>query len=258
MRSAKVLLLLGALQLAFSGSVLAGSEWGQVRSSGVLKVGTQGTYAPFTYHDPASGQLTGFDVEVARAVGVKLGVKVEFVEGPWDGLVAGLDDHRYDLVANEITITPQRQQKYDFSTPYVVSRGALIVKAGNNAIHSFKDLKGKKVAVALSSNFGQLALQYGAQVLNNTDLFQSIALVKDGRADATLNDRLAYLDFLKHHPDAQIKFAATDSNTELEAFILNKGQPELKAAIDRALAQIKSDGTYQRISKKYFGEDVSH
>jgi cystine transport system substrate-binding protein len=258
MKSTKVFLLLGALQFAVAASALAGSEWSQIRSAGVLKVGTQGTYAPFTFHDPVTGQLTGFDVEISRAVAAKLGVKVQFVESQWDGLVAGLDDHRYDVVANQITITPQRQLKYDFSSPYVVSRGALIVRAGNHSIHSFNDLKGKKVAVALSSNFGQLALQYGAQVVNNTDLFQSIALVKDGRADATLNDRLAYLDFLKHHPDTQVKFAATDSNTELEAFILNKDQPELKAAIDRALAQIKSDGTYLRISKKYFGEDVSH
>jgi len=257
MKSLKLLLLIGGLQFAFAGHASAATEWDQIRASGVLKVGTEGTYAPFTFHEPKTGQLSGFDVDIARAVGAKLGLKVEFVEGQWDGLIAGLDDHRYDLVANEITITPQRQLKYDFSSPYVVSRGALVVKSSDHAIHTFSDLKDKKVAVALSSNFGQLALHYGAQVVDNTDLFQSIALVSDGRADATLNDRLAYLDFLKHNPNAQIKFAAIDTNAELEAFILRKGQSELQTAINHALAQIKEDGTYLRISKKYFGEDVS-
>src|SRR6185436_20863041 len=85
-------------------------------------VGTEGVYSPFSYHDPATGQLVGYDVDVARAVADKLGVKVEFVETPWDSIFAALEANRFDMVANEVTITPERTAKYDLSNPYSVER----------------------------------------------------------------------------------------------------------------------------------------
>ena len=88
-----------------------------VKASGVLRVGTEGVYSPFSYHDPANGELVGYDVDVARAVGEKLGVKVEFVETPWDAIFAALEADRFDVVANEVTINDERKQKYDLSEP---------------------------------------------------------------------------------------------------------------------------------------------
>ncbi len=85
---------------------------------GVLRVGTEGVYSPFSYHDPATGQLVGYDVDVAKAVGEKLGVKVEFVETPWDAMFAALEANRFDVVANEVTINDERKAKYDLSEPY--------------------------------------------------------------------------------------------------------------------------------------------
>src|SRR3569833_2093995 len=98
----------------------------QIKSDGTLKIGTEGTYAPFTYH-AASGKLTGFDVEIAEEVAKRLGVKTQFVETNWDGMFAGLDAKRFDMVANEVSIRPDRQEKYDFSDPYIVSKAVLIV-----------------------------------------------------------------------------------------------------------------------------------
>jgi cystine transport system substrate-binding protein len=120
MKWLKSLALVGALQLAAFASAHAQSELDQVKKVGVFKVGTEGTYAPFTYHDD-SGALAGFDVEIAQAIAAKLGVKVEFVEGQWDGLIAGLDANRYDSVINEVGITEARKAKYDFSNPYIAS-----------------------------------------------------------------------------------------------------------------------------------------
>ena len=88
----------------------------------MLRVGTEGVYSPFSYHDPATGQLVGYDVDVARAVADKLGVKVEFVETPWDSIFAALEANRFDVVANEVTITSEREAKYDLSNPYSVER----------------------------------------------------------------------------------------------------------------------------------------
>jgi L-cystine transport system substrate-binding protein len=243
-------------QIALAGAAYAGSNLDEVKKANTLKIGTEGTYAPFTFHD-ASGKLVGFDVEIGEAVAKKLGVKPEFVEGKWDGLIAGLDAKRYDAVINQVGITDARKKKYDFSEPYIASKAVLIVKQDNSTIKTFADLKGKKSAQSLTSNFGKIAETNGAELVGTDGFDQSIQLVLTGRADATINDSLSFLDFKKHKPDAPVKVVATEANADYSGIIIRKGEPELLAAINKALADIKADGTYDTISKKYFGEDVS-
>jgi len=259
MKSIRSLLLIGLLQVATATAAFAADDLAKIKSAGAFKVGTEGTYAPFTYHD-ASNQLTGFDVEIARAIAAKLGVKAEFVEGKWDGLIAGLDANRYDAVINEVAVTDARKQKYDFSDPYIVSHAALIVRSDNNTIKGFDDLKGKKSANTLTSNFGKIATAHGAEVIPVQGFNESIDLLTSGRVDATVNDSLSFLDFKKHKPDAKVKIAAVDTasdSSDHSAVLIRKGNPELQAAINKALAEIKADGTYAKISEKYFGKDVS-
>jgi len=186
-------------------------------------------------------------------------VKPEFVEGKWDGLIAGLDVNRYDAVINEVAVTDARKAKYDFSTPYIASHAALIVRSDNTTIKTFDDLKGKKSANTLTSNFGKIARDHGADVVSVQGFNESIDLLTSGRVDATVNDSLSFLDFKKHKPDARVKIVAIDNSADSDksAVLLRKGSPELVAAIDKALADIKSDGTYEKISQKYFGKDVS-
>lgn len=243
-------------QIALAGAAYAGSNLDDVKKANTLKIGTEGTYAPFTFHD-ASGKLVGFDVEIGEAIAKKIGVKPEFVEGKWDGLIAGLDAKRYDTVINQVGITDARKKKYDFSEPYIASKAVLIVKQDNDKIKSFADLKGKKSAQSLTSNFGKIAEANGAELVGTDGFDQSIQLVLTGRADATINDSLSFLDFKKHKPDAPVKVVATEANADYSGIIIRKGEPELLAAINKALADIKADGTYDAISKKYFGEDVS-
>src|SRR3954468_6253525 len=162
--------LLAAVPLASAGSL------DDIKAAGTLRIGTEGTYAPFTFHD-ASGKLVGFDVEIGEAVAAKLGVKAEFVEGKWDGLIAGIDAKRYDTVINQVGITDARKQKYDFSEPYIASKAVLIVRDGNDDIKSFADLKGKKSAQSLSSNFGKIAQTAGAELIGTDGFDQSIQLV---------------------------------------------------------------------------------
>ncbi|KQT51918.1 amino acid ABC transporter substrate-binding protein [Devosia sp. Leaf420] len=254
MKFSKVLVAVGLL--ALSTPAFAQTALDQVKEAGVLKIGTEGTYAPFTFHD-ASGALVGFDVEIGKAVAEHLGVKAEFVEGPWDGLIAGIDANRYDVVINQVGINADRQAKYDFSEPYIASKAALVVKDDNTDITSFETLKGKKSAQSLTSNFGKLAESFGAELVGTEGFDQSIALVVQGRADATINDSLSFFDFKKQQPDAPVKVVATAADADFSGIILAKGKPELLAAINEALDAIKADGTYAEISQKYFGEDVS-
>jgi L-cystine transport system substrate-binding protein len=258
MKSIRTILLIALLQAVAVSAAFAADELTQIKTSGVFKVGTEGTYAPFTYHDE-SGKLTGFDVEIATEIAKRLGVKPEFVEGKWDGLIAGLDVNRYDAVINEVAVTDARKAKYDFSTPYIASHAALIVRSDNATIKTFDDLKGKKSANTLTSNFGKIAKDHGADVVAVQGFNESIDLLTSGRVDATVNDSLSFLDFRKHKPDAQVKIVAIDNSADSDksAVLLRKGNPELVSAIDKALADIKADGTYEKISQKYFGKDVS-
>lgn len=185
-------------------------------------------------------------------------MKPEFVEGKWDGLIAGVDAKRYDLVLNEVAITPERLKKYDFSDPYITSKAVVVVHSDNGTIKSFADLKGKTSSQSLTSNFAQLAKKSGAEVVATEGFNQSLELVLTGRVDATINDSLSYLDFKKQKPDAKLKVAATEPKGDQSAALLAKGQPELLAAINQTLRTAKQDGAYQKISLKYFGTDVSN
>ncbi|MCJ8521544.1 cystine transport system substrate-binding protein [Pseudorhizobium tarimense] len=236
--------------------VFAGENLDKIKSSGTIRIGTEGTYAPFTFHD-ASGKLVGFDVEIGEAVAEKLGVEAQFVEGKWDGLIAGLDANRYDAVINQVGITDARKQKYAFSEPYIASKAVLIVRENSEDIKGFADLKGKKAAQSLTSNYGKMAEEAGAELIGTEGFDQSIQLVLTGRADATLNDSLSFLDFKKQKPDAPVKVVAEQAEASYSGILLRQGDDELVAAVNQALEDIKGDGTYQKISEKYFGQDLS-
>ncbi|MEA3536455.1 amino acid ABC transporter substrate-binding protein [Rhizobium sp. CC-YZS058] len=244
------------IQAAATLPALAGENLDAIKSAGTIRIGTEGTYSPFTFHN-SSNELVGFDVEIGRAVAEKLGVKAEFIEGKWDGLIAGLDAKRYDVVINQVGITEARKQKYAFSEPYIASKAVLIVREGNEDIKSFEDLKGKKSAQSLTSNFGKLAEAAGAELVGTDGFDQSIQLVLTRRADATINDSLSFLDFKKQQPQAPVTVVAEKPDADYSGIILRKGDEDLVAAINKALADIKADGTYKTISDKYFGQDVS-
>ncbi|HEX7387569.1 MAG TPA: amino acid ABC transporter substrate-binding protein [Castellaniella sp.] len=263
MKKLHALVLAGLLPILSLAPVLpataATNDLAAIQKAGTIRIGTEGTYAPFSYHETSDNKLVGFDVDIGRAIAKQLGVKAQFVEGKWDGLIAGLNVGRYDVVINQVGITPEREAKYDFSRPYISSEAVLIVRDDNTTIHSFDDLKGKTSANTISSNFGQLAAQHGAHVVAVQGFNDAIALLTSGRVDATVNDYLSYLDFKKHQPKAKVKVVAHDASGAFSSsgVLMRKDQPALKAAIDKAITAIIADGTYKKISDHYFGEDLS-
>ena len=230
----------------------------RIRQKGQLVAAMEGTWSPWTYHDE-DDRLVGYDVEVAQLIGEKLGVEVVFVEGEWDGLFAGLDAGRYDLVVNGVEITEVAGAKYDNSAPYAYIRTAIVVNEDNEEIRSFEDLDGKKTANTISSTYAELAESYGAIVTGVDDLNQTFELLLSGRIDATLNAELTYYDYMKAHPDRGLKIAALTEEASLVAIPMRKGEDSasLREAVDQALTEIRDSGDLARLSEKYFGSDIS-
>jgi cystine transport system substrate-binding protein len=235
-----------------------GASLASVQEEGVLTVGTEGTYPPFTFHEGGSGDLTGYDVEVTEAVAEKLGVDVQFEETQWDAIFAGLESGRFDVVANQVSINPERLEDYDFSEPYTVSKGVVVVLEGNDEISSFEDLDGKTTAQSLTSNWFQLAKDNGAKVEAVEGWAQAVELLRQERVDATVNDELTFLDYQNTEGgDTGLEVAATTEDAAENAFAFRKGSGDLVKAVDEALAELRKDGTLAEISEKYFGADVS-
>lgn len=251
--------LLAALMLSSLLTVNASADLlDQIQERGTIIIGLEGDWAPWSFVDE-NDELTGFDVEVARAIAAKLGVEVQFIPGEWDGLFAGMDAGRYDIVINGVEVTPERTEKYDFTEPYAYIRTALIVRGDNETIKTFDDLKGKKTANSIASTYMNLAEDYGATCYGVDTLDETLTMVLQGRVDATLNAIVSYTDYMAQHPDANLKVVATTEDASNVSIPMRKGEEtaSLMEAINQAIAELHEEGVISELSLKYFGEDIS-
>jgi cystine transport system substrate-binding protein len=249
------MLALLALSLAVPAS--AADLLATVKARGTLKVATEGTYPPFNYREK-NGELAGYDVDVARLVASKLGLKVEFVTSEWASILAGLAAGKYDVIVAQVGINPKREQAFDFSAPYIYSMPQLIVRNNEKAGYkSLADLKGKKLGVGQGSVYEQQAkAATGIEVRSYAAAPDTMADLAAGRIDAALNDSLmsAYLLKISKLP---IKAGAQVGAVERMGIPFKKGNPEFKQALNKVLADAAADGSLKAISLKWFGVDVS-
>lgn len=238
-----------------------GSEGGdlleQITERGEMTFATEGTWSPWTFHDE-NGDLTGFDIEVARAIATELGVEASFAEGEWDGLLAGLDSGRYDTMANGVSVTEEREEKYDFTDPYAYNT-IVVITRGDSDIASMGDLAGKTTANTLGSSYAILAEANGATNTGVDDFNQTIELLEAGRIDATLNDEVVFYDYMAQHPDADLKIAAENDEPTHVAFPLRREEAtaSLLAAMNEAIATLRENGTLSELSQEFFGIDIT-
>lgn len=251
-------LVVSLLITAFVGSVSAADLLDEIQSKGQITIAMEGTWSPWTFHNE-DDELVGYDVEVGKALAERLGVKPNFVEGPWDGLLAGLEVGRYDIMINGVGITEERQKKYDFSVPYAYNKPVVIVRGDYDEIHTMEDLKGKKTANTITSLFAETAEKYGANVIGVDDLNQTLELVLSGRIDATLNTEVTFFEYMRAHPEANLKIAAYGEDVTEIGIPLRKGEEiaTLKEAINAALADMAESGVLTELSEKYFNTDIS-
>lgn len=256
-------LVLGAVAVTLSTGLISNSFADEgllkkVKDRGTLIVGLEGTYPPFSFQGE-DGKLTGFEVDFADALAQHMGVKAKLQPTKWDGMLASLESKRIDVVINQVTISPERQKKYDFSTPYTVSGiQALVKKGAESSITKPEDLKGKKVGVGLGTNYEQWlrANVPGVDVHTYDDDPTKYQDLRVGRINAILVDRLAALDLVKKTGDTLAVAGAPFSRQE-SGVAIRKDNPELLAAINTAIAEMQKDGSLAKISEKWFGADVT-
>ncbi len=224
-----------------------------------LNVGMSGGYFPFTF--VKLDELQGFEVDFINAVAKETGDEVNFVTMSFSGLIGALESGRIDTIANQITITPEREAKFAFSQPYVFDGAQVVVKEGNeDTIGSVEDLSGKTVAVNLGSNFEELLneLPNAGEIDIRTyesNIAQDTAL---GRVDAFVMDRVSSAQLIAESPlplalagkpFSEIRNALPFRNDD-------EGQA-LRDRFDTAITKLKEDGTLTEISEKWFGSDIT-
>lgn len=237
---------------------LATSLGAMATQADTLRVGMSGGYYPFTYVE--QDKLKGFEVDLMNAIGEITGDDVEFVTASFSGLAGMLDSRRIDTIANQITITPERQEKYLFSDPYVYDGAQVVVRKGNDAIHGVEDLKGKTVAVNLGSNYEQLLneLPYADEIdikTYDSNIEQDVAL---GRADAFVMDRVSATQVIKDKPlPLQLAGQPFSKIENAYPFRDDEAGQALRDRINEALAELRDSGKLSGISEKWFGTDIT-
>ena len=249
-----------ALALILASAALADAEpdlLARIRERGTIIIATEGNWSPWTYHDE-NDQLVGLDIEIGALIAHGLGVEPEYQETDWDAILAGVDSGRFDIACNGVGYTEERAQKYSFSTPYVYTHKVLVVRSDNEDIHTVEDLNGRTTANSASSTYAAVAEANGATVSYVNTLGETIALVEQGRVDATINAQVSIEDYLREHPDAGIKVVQVMEGDPVAYPVRKDADTDtLIAAIDEILEQARQDGTLAGISLKYFGLDLT-
>lgn len=251
-----LVVLLTLLLLCGCSEKLDGGDLNAIKKRGYITVAMEGNWKPFTYHDE-NNDLVGFDVEVAKYIADYIGVDVNYIEGSWDGLLAGVEAGRYDMMVNGCDVTEERAKSYDFSDAYAFDKVVVMTNKENEEITKENDLKDKTTANTISSTYAIIAENFGAKVEGVDDFNATIELLNSGRIDATLNAEVAYLDYISTYPDADVKVACYTSTVFDIAIPMKKGSSDLVKVVNEAIASAHADGTLKQLSEKYFGIDIT-
>lgn len=246
MRRSFVAVLLAVLMAATMTGVVAAQ---------VLRVGSDVAYPPFEYVDDATGEFLGFDMDVIREVGRRMGVQVQIDNVAWEGIIPGLLAGHYDVIISAMTITDERAQAVDFSDPYFATGQVIVVRADNDSITQPSDLVGKTVAVQIGTT-GQFAAESieGAIVDHYPLTPEAFLALKLGRADAAVVDELVAIEEAQANP-GEVKVVGTPFTIEFYGIAMRKGREDLLRDINRALAGMKADGTYDELYDRWFGSN---
>lgn len=241
-------------------SIVAGCSSGggkvldRIEKSKELNVAFEGTYPPFNYLDD-NDELQGFDVDISNEIAKRLGVKANFITTKWEGLIGGLKADKFDVIIGQMSVTEERKKSVDFTDPYVITGSVLITRTETNDITKLEDIKGKKVGVGGGTTFEEIAKTVdGADVKLYKAFSDYLEDLTNERLDVIINDQLLMSYNIKENK-LPIKVASDIVKKDEIAMAVNKGNEDFVKKLNTALSDMKADGTYKEIYKKWFGTD---
>ena len=219
----------------------------------VLKVGTEVTFPPFEFREEGSKEFSGFDMDLIRAIGKKLDMEIQILDMDFEALIPAVKRGNLNLVIAGVTITPDRQKIVDMSDPYYTSGLCIVVSKGNMAIQKPEDLKDRTVGAQIGTTGENRAKQLAGEKVRsfktNEEVFRAL---KEKSVEAVIIDEPVARFFInRHHPDAVI----AGQTFEKESYgIVMRRHGELTPKVNKALAELKQSGDYDRIYEKWFGK----
>ena len=226
----------------------------------VLVVGTDAAYAPFESQNE-KGEIVGFDIDIVKAVAQKAGLEVKFVNTPWEGIFNALKQGDRDLLVSSITITDERKQTMDFSAPYFDAHQLIAVRA-DSKVARFDDLKTLKVGVQTGTTGDEAISRLQGKTSPNIKRFESTPLalseLATGGIDAVVADNGVVVNYVKNNAGSRFRTVNDPAFTpEQYGIAVRKGNAALREKLDKGLAAIRADGTYDRIYAQYLGAPPS-
>ena len=216
----------------------------------VLKVGTDTTYPPMEYKDVHTGRIVGFDIDLMDSLAARIEYRVEYIEVPFDGVVAGLKTGKYDAIISSFTITPEREAEVDFTRPYMNAGQSIAVRVGEEKVGSFADLKGKKIGAQLGTTGEKLAGSVpDAEVVSFDAISAAFIDLENGKLDAIINDRPVSARFVALKKTARL--LDTTLTSENYGIALRKGDPRVEK-FNAVLAELETSGVLRALEEKWF------
>ena len=257
MMKKKVMTLAAASIAALT--LLAGCGGSTEQSAGskgdkTLIVGTEPTFPPFEF--TKDDKYVGFDLDLTDAIIKQMGSKMEFKSMGFDALIPAVQSGQIDLIAAGLDATPEREKQVAFSDPYFTQNGyIIIVRKDNDDIKDWADLEGKNVGAQVGTQQVKLAQEAkAAQVKQLDSNSQAFMELQAKTLDAVAIDQPVGMYYLKQGGDKDLKIVGTSKGANGMVFAVKKENKELQAAVNKALKEIKANGTYDKIFEKWFGK----
>ena len=258
-KKAKILLAVGMLAVAFLG---AGCGSGDSKSKAakpvsgipsVIRVGSETTFPPFEF--TKDDKYVGFDLDLADAVIKQMGSQMEFKSMGFDALIPAVQAGQIDLIAAGLDATPEREKQVAFSDPYFKDNGyIIIIRKDNSRIKDWSDLAGKVVGAQVGTQHVKLAEEAKAGQVKQLDSnSQAFMELQAKTVDAVIIDQPVGMYYLKQGGDKELKIVGSSKNASPMVFAVNKENKELQAGVNKALKELKANGTYDKIFEKWFG-----
>ena len=222
-------------------------------NKGKFTFAASGVYKPFSFEE--DGKLTGFDIEIGNALAEKMGLEANPVTNPFETILQGLVGNKFDAIIGSMAYTKERAEQADFTEPYYYSGGMIFVAKDNEEITSPEDLDGKKIGVVAQSTYEEPAKELSDDVqYYSSDVVALKDLTVKGRLDAVITADIVGYEAIDN--GFEIKEVDKPMWVEQPSIAVNKENPELTKALDKALQEMMDDGTYEEISDKWFGRNL--